>query len=64
MDQKLILKKICNLWNFSYLSEKNNNGKLKRNYVQNFNPIDKYNDDWDNLQSKLQKYTKINETNG
>jgi len=32
--------------------------------MYNLNPTNKYNDEWDKLQEKLQKYTKIHEIDG
>ncbi len=52
------------MWKDAYLNEIDNIEKLKKNYVYNFNPTNEYDNEWENLQSKLQEYTKVNETNG
>ncbi len=63
VDQKLI-QKDHNLWKDAYLNEKDNIERLKKNYVYNFIPTNEYDNEWKNLQSKLQEYTKVHETNG
>jgi hypothetical protein len=52
------------LWKDAYLNEKDNIEKLIKNYVYNFNPTNEYDNEWENLQSKLQEYTKVHEING
>ncbi len=59
-----MIKTNHNLWRDAYSNEIDNIEKLKKNYVYNFNPTNEYNNEWENLQSKLEEHTKIHEIHG
>ncbi len=51
-------------WKDTYVIEKENIEKIKKQFVYKSNIANKYSDEWDNLQSQIKHYANIHQTNG
>ncbi len=51
-------------WKDVYVNLKNNVEKIRKQFVYNFSILNDCGDEWDNLLSQAQKYTKKHEING
>lgn len=53
------------LWKDTYTNEKNNIKNLSKKFIYKFNTSNEYAiNEWDNLQSQIQKYNNIHEIHG
>jgi len=57
MESKLLNDQIS--WKYTYIIEKDNIEKIKKQFICKSNIINKYNDEWDNLQSQIKHYANI-----
>jgi hypothetical protein len=51
-------------WKDVYVNLKNDVEIFLKQFIYNFNMLNDYGDEWDNLQSQAQEYTKKHEING
>jgi len=57
MESKLLNDQIS--WKYTYIIEKDNIEKIQKQFICKSNIINKYNDEWDNLQSQITHYANI-----
>ncbi len=50
-------------WKNVHLNQKDDLEKIRKQFAYNFNILNDYGEEWDNLQSQLQEYTKKHEVN-
>jgi hypothetical protein len=61
MESKLTNDQIS--WKDTYIIEKDNIEKIQKQFIYKSNIVNKYIDEWDNLQSQIKHYANIHQIN-